>query len=168
MFAAANNLPLSIKNGSNQDGYKPEDFNSISDYYQKVALTTGASDLCTYDNVVQLNDYNSAQVGDLILVYNDEGRAHHTQVITKVTENNIFVAQGNFESFWPRMRDYLLDPKNTDDPYSIGYKGANIQLGIYFKIDGDYYNTTLGEMYPKYLFNSQLGFYKWNFYGFNP
>ncbi len=169
LFSAANGLPLSIKNGSNPEGYKPQDFNSLADYYRTVASTTGANDLGNpkYQNTIRLDGYSSADAGDLILFSNEKGEVGHTQVITNITPNAIYIAQGNFPDLAGRIACYLSDPFHTEDPFSIGYKGVPVQIGYYSIANGNYHNISLSETIPSLLFLSGTSFYQWNFYGFN-
>jgi RHS repeat-associated protein len=157
-FAAANGLPLVIKNDSDPKGLRSENFSSADDYYSAVASTTAARDLNQWGNVYATQN---PQIGDLILLINSEGNAHHVQVITNFTNSEISIAQGNFDPWYSDMFRWSNNPRST------GYHGTDPQTGYYNRSNGNFFNSTMSRSTPGLLNQSSTTFWSWNFEGFN-
>jgi len=158
-FAASNSLPLTIKNNTYPNGVKPENFDSVDEFYVAAASTTAARDLHLKQNAIETK---TPERGDLILQINDKGNAHHVQVITNITSSALYIIQGNFKDTWyQRMINLSNNPR---DPF---YRGTDIQQGYYSLNTGNFVNVTLDRVREGLLNNKETRFFQWNFLSFN-
>jgi hypothetical protein len=167
-FAAAERLPLRIRNGSRPRGYVPGDFNALEDFRIEVLSTTGARDLLLDGNTVAVGsdtpgrdrDLDFAQPGDMIVL--DYGEHGHVQVVTRVGGNVIGIAQGNFP-------DQVLPCSggDRDDPREACYLGVAVQEYHYVLNEGHWRYSRPGS--GELVIQSHRGVVRrWNYMGWNP
>ncbi|GAB1431294.1 hypothetical protein MASR2M18_21290 [Ignavibacteria bacterium] len=165
-FSSQNNLPLKIRNGKGVFNAASDNFNSALDFSNAVLLTTGARDLQNADNSISIN-ISSSNIGDFLLLRNENGVAHHTQLITSITEfgvgREINIHQGN--SGWLNA-PYIGGALGGANPTSLFYTGQKVEQGI-IDTQGNYSNLTNVIFTPNYLYKENVESRKWNFLGWN-
>lgn len=86
-FAEQNGLPVTIVNGSGTFDSRSDDYTDAATFKNDVLTSTAAPDLQNGKNTTAISG-NDAKSGDMILNRTEEGRAHHTQVVSS-PENSI-------------------------------------------------------------------------------
>lgn len=183
-FASENNLPVSIKNGSDTYSSNSDDYDNESDFKNAVLTTTGARDLQRSENTVAADSKN-LQSGDILILRNSNGIGHHVQVVASSSKNSINVAQGN--SGIANVIPFSSGLFGAGNPKSIFYTGTRVETGVYNLLNNTYSRTTyrpnmqmtgLGEwtpagsgsvpvpQAPKSSASFNLGYYRWNFKNF--
>jgi hypothetical protein len=156
-FASENNLPFQFTNETGT--FNPTDaiYTSVDDYKNAVLKTSGANDLANNNNTTEIS-MDKAKKGDLILLktHDDSIKYNHTQVITKITDTQTEISQGNL--------NYRI---LSQDPSSSFYGGVDIQEGAYFK-DNSYFNKSKMEYHAgDFLTQNRASIRTWNFMNFN-
>ncbi|MBK9284056.1 MAG: RHS repeat protein [Sphingobacteriaceae bacterium] len=156
-FASENNLPFQFTNETGT--FNPTDaiYTSVAEYKNAVLRTSGANDLANNKNTTEVS-IDKAKQGDMILLktHDDSIKYNHTQVITKITDTQTEISQGNL--------NYRI---LSQDPSSTFYGGVDIQEGAYFK-DNSYFNKSKMEYHTgDFLTQNRASIRTWNFISFN-
>ena len=119
------------------------DARASGDFKEQALKSFGAIDVLTNSDIVEKKEL---QPGDTLY----DSQASHIQVVTKVTEKEINIHQGNLGLGW------------SDNPESIGYRGVDVQTGTYNRSTGDYKrNNSSNPSIKGYL--NELFLLRWNF-----
>ena len=98
-------LPFWFKTGSQTFNSTSEKYRNVYEFKSRLLSRAGANDLANNKNTIRvapeipngsLKLLKEAQVGDIILLdQNNDDVYDHAQLVTGVTDKNVFVAQGN-------------------------------------------------------------------------
>lgn len=164
-FAEQNGLPVTIVNESGTYDARSDDYTDAATFKNDVLTTTAAPDLQNSKNTSTISS-NDAKSGDIILSRTEEGRAHHTQVISS-PENSIGVMglkQGNsgaLNAIPGASRIF-----GAGNPASAFYTGKPIESAIFVPAASFYKNYTTGKIIPNYSTQKNIELRRWNFNGF--
>ncbi|MDP3443249.1 MAG: RHS repeat-associated core domain-containing protein, partial [Ignavibacteria bacterium] len=161
-FAESNGLPVTITNGSGTFDARSDDYTDGATFKNDVLTTTAAPDLQNNQNTTTIN-VNQATSGDIILNRNEEGRAHHTQVVYSPT-NDIGVMgikQGNSGAM--NIVPGASRVFGAGNPNSSFYTGKPIESSIYVPAANFYKNYTTGGTISNYSTTKNIVFKRFNF-----
>lgn len=156
---------MEIYNASEHDRYA----SNIYGFSEMVMLSYGAPDMQrTGVNTTSVATPDELQPGDILAQETDNnGRAHHIQVVVSHTSDTINIYQGNSGVGNAASLAYRAFSHNPADPKDSSYTGQPIETGRFTKSkDGwDYQNFTSGTKKNNFL--KFFGRYRWNFMEFN-
>lgn len=141
-----------------------------------VATTFGAPDVQRVNvNTASVNSPEALKPGDMLALAHDfkgrrtGGRAHHIQLVTKVSPSTIEIYQGNSDStiHWPITWVNKILGRNVADPQQSVYAGLPVETGKFIRsgTGWDYMNNTTGNAQRDYM--KYFDLYRWNFLRFN-
>lgn len=157
-FAAENNLPLTIINGSGTYSSDSDDFSSLEQFKEKVLSTTAAADL--ESNTVGI-DLSEMRPGDLICMDtgtpdgSKDNKYSHIQVINIRIGNILGIRQGNISS-------------GSSKYNSLFYGGELIQPRVYDTKNDIFMNLMKKSNVPEARSSFGMSFRRWDFYSWNP
>lgn len=155
-FAEKNGLPVRFVNGANPKGLRPDQFDDLTKYINKVLISTGASDLFR-KNTVKLvkgamvgegTSLGLATKGDLILLYSGPG---HVQIVVSGAPAYVEIVQGNFRPEAERCSkaDRWWNDRNQNDPFDQCYIGAIVAKRIYEKVNNQWLYENTAEVFKE-------------------
>lgn len=157
-FASKNSLPVTVINGTGTYSAGSSDFNSVDQFRTLMFNTTGANDLKRITKIIGYGEtgFKHSQVGDIVLLdYENNGRANHTQMIFGNNASQSWVFQGN------------TLPYTSSKVNSPLYGGLWLQEGVW-----DFKNDTYNNFYKNSLYEDPFNtlfpsIHEWNFEMFN-
>ena len=154
-YASANNLPVTISNGSGVYSSNDKNFSSINQFKNKVLSTTAAADLEI--NSIALNS-EDVRAGDLICMdtgspYGTKDNAYsHIQVVVGKVGSHLGIRQGNFS-------------KGSSKYNSLFYGGEKITNRAYDLETDKYINVQANTSVLNAKNAFGISFRRWNFMG---
>jgi hypothetical protein len=161
-YSSQNGLPVTIVNGSGTFDARSDNYTDVATFKNDVLTTTGARDLQNPNNTTGIA-MNNAKSGDMILNLNNDGNAHHTQVVYSFNSQYgiASIVQGNSGI----MNGMPFGSKifHAGDPNSAFYTGLPIENGIYFTKSDYYKNLTTGNVINNYSTAKHISVRRWKF-----
>jgi len=164
-YASQNGLPVTIVNGSGTFDARYDNYTDVATFKNDVLTTTGARDLQNTNNTTGIT-MNNAKSGDIILNVNNEGNAHHTQVLYSFNPKYgiASIVQGNSGAMniIPGASSIL----GAGNPNSAFYTGQPIESAIYFTKTDYYKNLSTGNVINNYSTAKHINIRRWRFNAF--
>ncbi|SAL19808.1 hypothetical protein AWB74_00696 [Caballeronia arvi] len=186
-FASKRGLPVKLTDGvweyRNMDIYDPDYHENYPQtprgFISMVMVSFGAPDLQRdAQNTVRLTGPTELLPGDVLALAHDSkgqatgGRAHHIQVVTRKTDAQIDICQGNsnWEIHKPITWINRIFGRNSADPDQRAYAGMTPETGSFVRGSGagggwNYRNNDTGNVQTDFLRFFEP--YRWNFEEFN-
>jgi hypothetical protein len=161
-FAEKNGLPVTITNSSGTFDTRSDKYTDAETFKNDVLASTAAPDLQNNQNTTKI-DVSQANSGDMILNRNKEGRATHTQVVTR-PENSMGVMginQGNSGAM--NIVPGSSRIFGAGNPSSAFYTGKQIESAIYVPAANFYKNYTTGKTITHFSSKKNIEFRRFNF-----
>ena len=157
-FASKNGLPVKIENGSGTYDAASSSYKDISTFKRDVLTTTAASDLQNSKNTLP-STTDSPGAGDLLVLRNSKGVAHHIQVAGFEIGSLLYIYQGNSGMLnGVPGASSILDASN---PESSFYTGTEIQFGVLNLQTGSYNRE--GNTINNFYSSENVETRAWNF-----